>query len=219
MNKDDLRLKQDVEDELRWDPRVDAARIVVAVSNGDVALVGAVDSYAQKRAAESAGQRVGGASVLIDDLTVCVPSSLRHADREIAEAALAALKWDVLVPKTVTAKMKAGSLTLEGRVDWNYQRDAAERAVHNLEGVTSLSNAIKVKVSVTPALAREHVLAALQRHAVTDLHAVQVEISGGVVTLSGKVASCHAIDDATAAAWSAPGVSDVVQLMQVSSHE
>jgi len=215
MSKDDLSLTQDVQDELRWDPRVNAACIVVAVRHGEVALVGVVETYAEKRAAASAGQRVGAVSLRTDQLTVCVPRSLRHDDREIAQAALSALRWDVLVPRTVTAKLEAGCLTLEGRVDWSYQRDAAERAVHNLEGVTSLSNTIKVKLSIVPAQVQQHVLAALERHALTNLRAVQVEVSGSVVTLSGDVASSHAICDAMAVAWSAPGVTSVVHHLQI----
>jgi VCBS repeat-containing protein len=215
MIKSDLQLKQDVEAELRWDPKLNAEQIGVAVNNGAVSLLGTIDSYAEKRAAEEAVKRVGAVRVFADELSVRVLGPHVHDDSEIAEAALRALSWDVWVPKTVTAKIQGGMITLEGRVDWNYQRDSAERAVRNLEGVISVNNAIKVKTAATVAQVRERVEAALQRQATHDANSIQVATNGSVVTLSGNASSWHAIEEATAAAWGAPGVTDVLQKLEM----
>ncbi len=215
MSKSDLQLKQDVEAELRWDPKLNAEQIGVSVNNGAVSLLGTIDSYAEKRAVEDAVKRVGAVRVVADELSVRINGAHAHDDSEIAEAALRALNWDVWVPKTVTAKIQAGMITLEGRVDWNYQRDSAERAVRNLEGVTSVNNAIKVKTAATVSQVRERVEAALQRQATRDASTIQVATSGSVVTLSGSASSWHAIEEATAAAWAAPGVTDVLQKLEM----
>jgi VCBS repeat-containing protein len=210
MNKTDTQLKQDVEDELGWDPKVNAAQIGVSVDKGAVTLTGAVDTYAEKWAAEGATKRVGGVRVVAQDLTVKPMGPHQHTDSEIASAALNALKWDVWVPKTVTAKVHWGRITLEGQVNWKYQHDSAERAVRYLEGVVSVNNDITIKPSVSTAKVEEKVRAALQRQATTDASSIQVATSGGTVTLSGRASTRHAAEDAAAAAWAAPGVTNVV---------
>ena len=145
MNKSDNQLKQDVEDELRWDPKVNAAQVAVRVENGAVSLLGSVDTYAEKWAAEDATKRVSGVRTVAQDLKVKVLGEHAQSDSSIAAAVQGALKWDVFVPKAVTAKVEQGWVTLEGQVPWNYQRDAAERAVRFLAGVVGVSNSITLK--------------------------------------------------------------------------
>jgi len=210
MSKSDLQLKQDIEEELRWDPMVNAAQIGVSVDKGAVSLLGAVDSYAEKWAAEDATKRVSGVRTVAQDLTVKILSDHMRSDSEIAAATLSALKWDVFVPKTVTAKVQNGVVTIEGEVTWNYQRDSAERAVRYLMGVVSVYNAITLKAQPSASQVKEKVQAALQRQATADANSIQITTAGGTVTLTGSASSWQSIQDSRNAAWAAPGVTDVV---------
>jgi len=216
--KNDIELKRDIEAELQWDPRIHAARIGVTVENGVVALLGEVDSYAEKWAAAEAAKRVDGVRALAQDLTVRIADSEQRSDADVAAAALHALHWDVWVPADVTVQVQLGRITLGGRVEWNYQRAAAERAVSNLAGVTSVINAIRLRApaegspaDMSASQVLESVEAALRRQAATDAQSIHVDMTGHKVTLSGEAASFQAIADATHAAWAAPGVSEVVE--------
>ena len=216
MTKTDLQLKRDVEEELRWDPKVNAAQIGVTVEQGSVSLLGAVDTYAEKWAAEDATKRVGGVRTVAQDLTVKILGEHKRSDTEIAAATQNALGWNVYVPKTITAKVQQGVVTLEGQVDWNFQRNAAEKAVRYLTGVVTVDNAIRLKTQTSATQVKENVQAALQRQATADAKSIHVETSGGKVTLTGHASSWQSIHDAAGAAWAAPGVTEVVDRMQVS---
>jgi len=216
MSKTDIELKQDIEAELRWDPKVNAAQIGVTVDKGAVSLLGEVDTYPEKWAAEEAVKRIGGVRAVAQDLKVKLQTTHKRSDSEIAKAAQDALEANVFVPTTVTAKIADGWVTLEGQAAWNYQRDAAEQAVRNLVGVVSVQNEIAIRPQLTAAEVKEKVRAALQRQATSDADSIHVETSGSKVTLSGTAASWRASEDATSAAWSAPGVSEVVDQVRLS---
>ena len=216
MAKTDLQLKQDIEQELAWDPKVNAAQIGVSVDHGAVTLLGKVDTYAQKWAAEDATKRVGGVRTVAHDLTVKVLSEHVRSDSDIASAVQSTLKWDVLVPKAVTAVVRDGWVTLAGQVDWNFEREAAERAVRYLAGVVSVSNSITLtKTEASAAQVKEKVEAALQRQATTDANSIHVDTNGGQVTLTGHASSWQSVVDASNAAWAARGVSQVVDKLKV----
>jgi osmotically-inducible protein OsmY len=215
MSKTDNQLKEDIEQELRWDPKVNAAQIGVSVDKGVVSLLGAVDTYAEKWAAEDATKRVCGVRTVAQDLTVKILADHVRTDSDIAAATQSALKWDVFVPKAITARVHEGSITLEGQVTWNYQRDAAERAVRYLAGVVSVFNAITLKPQTSASQVKEKVVAALQRHAKADAKSIHVEASGSKVTLTGHASSWQAIEDAADAAWAAPGVTEVDDQLQM----
>jgi osmotically-inducible protein OsmY len=210
MNKTDSQLKQDIETELRWDPKVNSAQIGVSVDGGAVSLLGSVDSYAEKWAAEDATKRVGGVRTVAQDLTVKIVGEHKQSDSDIAVAVQSALKWDVFVPRTVTAKVHAGWVSLEGHATWNYHREAAERAVRYLAGVVGVSNAILLKPEASAAQVKEKIRSALQRQATTDTNSIHIDASGSKVTLTGHASSRQSIEDASNAAWAVPGVTEVV---------
>jgi len=216
MKKTDIELKQDIERELEWDPKVNAAQIGVSVDQGAVSLLGTVDTYPEKWAAEEATKRVGGVRSVAQDLTVKLLGDHARDDSEIAIATLNALKWDVLVPNTVKAKIQHGAVTLDGEVPWHFQRDAADRAVRYLTGVVAVHNNIALKPQASVSEVKEKVQAALQRQAKADAKSIHVETSGGKVTLTGHASSWQSIEDAANAAWAAPGVTNVVDQVKMS---
>ncbi|MEJ1960330.1 MAG: BON domain-containing protein [Gammaproteobacteria bacterium] len=138
MTKTDDQLKRDIEAQLSWDPKVNAAQIGVSVNEGAVSLLGTVDTYTQKWAAEDATKRVAGHRTVAQDLTVKIYNEHKRSDTDIAESIQSTLEWDVLVPKEVTAKVHNGMVALEGQVLFHFQRESAERAVRNLSGVISI---------------------------------------------------------------------------------
>jgi osmotically-inducible protein OsmY len=216
MKKTDLQLKAEIETELHWDPKVNAAQIGVTVDQGAVSLLGTVDTYAEKFAAEDATKRVSGVRTLAQDLAVKLTGPHKRNDSEIAIAVENALEWDVYVPDSIKAKVQHGLVTLEGMCDWNYEREAAERTVRFLTGVTSVINVIAIKPTTSVEAVKEKVEAALQRQATADASSIKIDTSGGKVTLSGSASSWVSIRDAAIAAWAAPGVTEVVDHMKIS---
>ena len=214
--KSDQELKLDIEAELRFDPKVNAAAVGVTVDRGAVALLGSVDTYPQKWAAEDAAKRVGGVRTVAQDLVVKVLGAHKRNDVELASAVQNALLWDVVVPETVTAEVENGAVTLRGQVVWNYQRDAAERAIHSLAGLVKVTNSITLKPHPSVEEVQLQVGAALQRQALKDKDSIRIEVSGGKVTLTGHASSWQSIEDAANAAWAAPGVTEVLDQVKMS---
>ena len=153
---------------------------------------------------------------MAQDLSVRLLSDHKHSDAEIAAAIQTALKWNVMVPKTITAKVTSGSVTLEGQATWNFERDAAERAVSYLTGVVSVINAVGLNSQVSPTDVKEKIEAALNRRAKADAKGIKIDTSAGKVTLTGHASSWHSTEDAADAAWATPGVTEVVDRMTVS---
>ncbi len=214
--KTDSELKSDVQAELEWQPTVDAAHIGVAANNGVVTLTGEVAHYAEKSAAEDAAKKVYGVKAVANDIEVVLPGSLRRTDADIAAAALNSLKWDFEVPKDkVTVTVQNGWITLEGTVDWPYQKDAAQRCVRYLMGVKGVTNSIALKPKATPEGVKGKIEEAFRRHADVDARRIAVNTYNGKVTLSGSVSSWSERDEAESAAWAAPGVTCVEDQLAV----
>ena len=214
--KSDADLKRDVFTELSWDPLIPATRVGVTVSEGVVTLTGHLDTYAEKHAIERAVQRVQGVQAVAVELDVKLDPGHKRSDSDIAAAAESALQWHALVPEDrVRVKVEKGWVTLTGEVDWEFQRASAEKAVRPLTGVVGLSNGITLKVKTTPANISTRIRDALARHAERAATDVEVSVSGSVVTLSGKVHSWAERTAAQGAAWSAPGITQVVNRLSV----
>jgi len=216
MTKTDTQLKQDVEDELCWDPRLNAAQIGVSVNVGVVSLFGQVDTYAEKWAAEEATRRVNGVRTVAQDLAVKVLANHTRSDSDIAAATQIALTSNVYIPNSVTAKVENGEVTLQGQVTWNFEREAAERAVGHLPGVVAVNNVVTLKPKTSEAQVQLKVAAALQRQSAVDSRTIHVELHGSTVTLSGHASTWQSIKDAENAAWAAAGVTQVVDRVKLS---
>jgi osmotically-inducible protein OsmY len=215
--KSDKDLQIDVRDELRWEPGVNETEIGVTVKDGVVTLEGTVDSFAEKWAAERAVKRLPGVKALAVELEVKLPDSSKRTDADIAAAAEDALKWDVLIPcDRMKVTVENGFLTLEGEVDWEFQRSAAQQTVQYLTGVKGVANEITVKPKVVaPTDVKHKIEAALRRNAILDAQHIKVQADGSKVTLSGNVHSWAELDEAERAAWSGPGVKEVKNLIAI----
>jgi len=207
--KSDTALKRDVEDELAFQPRLDAAHIGVAVSNGVVTLTGFAKSYAEKLAAEKAARRVKGVRAVAQDIVVRFADAPKTADPEIAERLVALFDWDATIPNNLEVKVEKGWVTLAGNVDWHYQREAAEKAAGRLNGVKGVSNFIKVVVKPTTGDVKRNIVDAFRRASELDAHAIRVETDGHTVRLSGEVHGWNERVMAEQAAWCVPGVTRV----------
>jgi len=206
----DLDLRQRVIDELEFEPSVDAANIGVAADKGIVTLTGHVASYAEKLAAERAAQRVKGVRGIAQEIEVRTPAGKRKADDEIAAQAVNIIAWDTTIPdEMVKVKVQSGWITLTGKVDWQYQKVAAEHAVRKLSGVVGVSNLIEIKAQVQVSDVKSRIENALKRSAELEAGGIRVHVSKTKVVLDGRVHSWHERDAAKRAAWSVPGVTAV----------
>jgi osmotically-inducible protein OsmY len=214
--KTDSQLKKDVESELEWDPLIDVARVGVVVKDGVVTLSGHLDSYAEKIAAERVAQRVAGVRAVVVELDVRPRAAHQRSDAEIAAAADSALKWHALVPEErVKVMVEKGWITLSGEVDWDYQRQHAVKAVRALTGVLGVTNDMTLKPQVTPANISARIQGALARQAEREAKGIEVIVSGHSVRLKGQVHSLAESTAALGAAWSAPGITSVVNELRV----
>jgi osmotically-inducible protein OsmY len=212
----DKDLKQHVQNALDWEPSLDATDIGVSVDEGVVTLRGNVGSYVEKIMAERVALRVYGAKAVANDLTVHLASVYERTDTEIAQAAVAALKWNTMVPSDhVTVTVTNGWLAVNGTLDWQYQKDAAARAVRDLVGVKGVTNNITVKPRVKTMDVRDKIEAAFKRSAEIDARRVNVTAEDGKVILSGNVHSWAERQEAERAAWAAPGVTQVEDRLAV----
>lgn len=205
----DIRVRDDVIDELDFEPSVDHAGIGVAVKDGVVTLSGHVPTYAQKFAAEKCAQRVKGAKAVAMDIQVRLAGDAKRSDDEIAERAVNILRWSTGVGDRVKVVVENGWVKLNGEVEYYYQKQAAERAIRQLSGVIAVSNMITIKPGVRPADVKERIGKALQRSAELDAAAIKVDVTGSTVTLSGRVKAWHERKLAEDAAWAIPGVTTV----------
>jgi osmotically-inducible protein OsmY len=206
----DLELKKSVEAELDYEPSVHAPEIGVAVRDGIVTLTGRVQSYWEKMSAERAATRVSGVRAVVNELEIRLPTSSERTDEDIARTAVNALEWSISVPSDrIKVKVAKGWITLEGSVEWQFQKSAAEKAVRYLTGVKGVSNLIEVKPQVNKMVVKSAIEDALKRSAEVDANRIKVETDGDKVILRGRVRSRFEREEAERAAWAAPGVRSV----------
>ena len=208
-HKEDSELRRRVVDELEYDPSIDATTIGVAVEDGVVTLSGTVPNYAQKLSAERAVKRVAGVKAVAEDLVVKLLGTPR-SDTDIAHSALTNLRFNVNVPADrIRMTVENGWVTMEGEVDWQYQRAAAENAVKYVQGVKGVTDNIRIKARIDTADIKSKIQSAFARRAKLDANQIIVESVDGKVTLRGNVQSWSERRQAEDAAWSAPGVTRV----------
>jgi osmotically-inducible protein OsmY len=202
-------IQKDVYDELKFDPRIREGEIGVSVAQGVVTLSGSIPTFAEKWAAEEAALKVAGVATVVNDLKVKITSS-KEDDQEIAEAINRAFKWNVWIPKdSIKTLVDDGWVTLSGKLDYNYQKEAAQNAVKTLPGVRGVSNKITVEPKASIRDIKAHIRRAIHRYADKDANAIDISVADGEVRLSGTVHSRGEKSEAEFAAWQTPGVRTV----------
>lgn len=210
----DNQLRTEVAMQIDWDPQVMSKDISVSAHEGVVALTGFVHNYYERMAAERAAKSVYGVKAVANDIEVKTMPS--RTDPEIARDIVHAMTVDATVPDDrIKVTVKDGIVILDGRVDWNFQRTGAAACACRVSGVRSVTDNITVKPVVSPADVRTRIEDALKRSAEVDSRRISVTASDGTVTLSGNVRSWLEREEAERAAWSAPGVSGVVDHIAV----
>ena len=214
--KTDSEIKEDVLDELMWQPNIDETQMGVIVEKGVVTLTGIVNTYAKKVAAEKAVKNVIGVKAVADDIEVKYGDAYKKTDKEIAKAVVNALSWNASVPdETVKIEVRDGWVYLSGELQWFYQKEAARKATENLLGVKKVVNNITLKQAIEPSEIKNKISKAFERLADLDAQNIKVEVDGHKVKLKGKVHSYAEKEEARKTAYFAPGVYDVENELEV----
>jgi osmotically-inducible protein OsmY len=215
-DKTDSGIKNDVLCELKYEPSVKGTDIGVSVKDGAVTLNGFVTTYGEKWHAVRATKRVSGVRAVADDIKVKLIGSHDRTDGEIAASAADHLGWSMSVPAgKVDITVRDGWITLNGQLEWWYQKNAAENAVHFLAGVKGVSNLITIKSKAVASEIEASIDKAFERNALLDSNKIEVKTSGNYVTLSGKVRTYAEKEEAERVAWAAPGVFSVEDNIKV----
>jgi len=214
--KSDLQLKNDVTAELAWDPSINATAIGVAVKDGIVTVSGHLQTYAEKIAVQKALRRVAGVKAIAIELDVLLSATHRRSDTELAAAAEGVLRGHASIPADrIRLLVDKGWITLQGEVEWDYQRRAVEKALRPLIGVVGITDEIELKPQVSSKDVQRGIREALARQSEREARHIEVSASGSTITLRGTVHSWQERDAACGAAWSSPGVSRVINEVRV----
>ena len=215
--KSDSEIERDVREELKWDPDLDAEDIAISVKDGVVTLAGFTRGYSDRLEAEHAAKRVAGVHAVANDIEVRLPSIDQRPDPDIARDAIASLKAQLPIShENIKVIVKDGWLTLEGTVEWQYQKTTAENAVRKVKGVKGVTNVMSLKPKVEPTDIQRRIQEAFKRNAEVDANRITVETHGSEVILKGTVRSWIEREEAERVAWSAPGITRVEDRIVVS---
>lgn len=215
--KTDAQIKADVVAEMKWDAEIDETKIGVAITNGAVTLSGHIPTFRQKMEAATAAKRVAGVLAIVNNIDVMLDREFSTTDEGLAERIANVLKWNVSIPgKEIKAIVKNGIVSLSGQVDWQYQRSNILRNIEHVGGVVNVVDHITLKPAASATDVQKKIKDALIRHADVEASKVTISVSNGIVTLSGTVESMEEMDRVEDAAWTAPGVSKVVDNLRVS---
>ncbi len=213
---EDERIRDDILEEITFDPRVRSTDIGVTVKNGAVRLTGAVASYSERLAAENAAKRVKGVHAIAEDIEVMPAAGARETDETIAQRISNLLEWNIIVPDAdVKAEVRNGFVTLTGEVEWNFERETIKNQIAHLAGVRGIDNRIQLKSRVSEKDVSRKVARALHRNAELEKSKIDIAVDGGKVTLSGNVKAFYEKELIEDAAWAAPGVTEVVDNLRV----
>ena len=206
--KTNADLQKDVQEAINWEPLLNAAEIGVIAKEGIITLTGSVDSYWKKTQAEEAAKNVAGVKAVVEKIEIrFANNSFKRDDSEIATEVVNAFKWDIEVPNDkVKVKVEKGWVTLEGELEWNFQKEAAKKAVINLSGVAGVTNIITIKADTQDEVEKKDIERALERNWSLSDREIGVKVSGTKVTLTGTVDSWYQKSEAARIAWKAPGV-------------
>ena len=200
-------LQKDVQDAIKWEPLLNAAEIGVTAKDGVITLTGTVDSYAKKLEAEDAAKNVSGVKAVAEEIVIKYSDLGGKTDTDIANEVIKAWKWRWEVPEEkIKVKVEHGWVTLDGELEWNYQRETAKDAIRYLSGVMGVNNNIKIKSETHDTIEKADIEGALERNSSIDASDIQVDVAGNNVTLTGTVDSFYAKDEAEQIAWNAHGV-------------
>ncbi|WP_300662851.1 BON domain-containing protein [Fluviicola sp.] len=214
--KTNEQLQKDVQDAIKWEPLLRAAEIGVIVKDGIVTLTGTVDNYAKKLQAEKAAKSVSGVKAIVEEMEVKFSNSQKKDDTDIAEDIILILKTDFLVPnEKVQVKVENGWVTLEGEVHWNFQREAAKRAIEHIRGVCGVFNHLKIKSEINDEIEQKAIESALHRSWAINADHIRVHVQGRTVKLTGTVASLYQKEEASRIAWKTPGIWHVENELEV----
>lgn len=219
--KTDLEIQKDVTDELKWDARLNGANIHIDVKDGHVILSGSIDSYPKKIRAEEAVRRITGVKSVGNDLKVVIPLASKRTDAEIKKAVSGSIKWNSSVQEDkIKIEVKDGWVSLSGNVDWQYQRSKARLLAEDITGVVGVVNLIIVDSSAASSQdVKDKINAALKRNYYLNTNKINVEVDNGRAILTGLVRTLAEKNAAETAAWSAPGITSVVNELVIDYSE
>ncbi len=219
--KTDFEIQKEIREELKWDSMLNGSTLEVEVIDGHVTLRGSIDSYPRKIQAELSAVRIRGVKSLSNELKIKIPSGSKRADSDIKKGVLDVIKWNSSIKENkIKAHVNCGWVTLEGSVDWEYQRSKARLLAEDITGVVGVTNLINVASTFASSTeVKEEINAALKRNSFLKTEKIEVDVENGKAILSGEVRTLGEKMVAESATWSAPGITEVVNELVVDFSE